>query len=233
MQDFSSISFHLCPEKKVDFFFYSHFIDEKALYNLLEVTQLNVEQPGPHPYLQSQHPPVTTQKGREGKLLKKFSLATLQDTLGTAPCLGAIKILLHSTETRLLQLNALKGCITWKPKVWVLPLWLAFWPCFTDTWDTEFRVSVSQEEVCFGGVQEQFLLTTQDSSVLIYALVLRRFIFCSGLVPFTACHLRVLESSKYASKDGSGTSLTDIMLTAVSTTGSGEFNAVIFLVIKS
>jgi hypothetical protein len=43
MQDFSSISFHLCPEKKVDFFFYSHFIDEKALYNLLEVTQLNVE----------------------------------------------------------------------------------------------------------------------------------------------------------------------------------------------
>lgn len=64
--------------------------------------------------------------------------------------------------------------------------------------------------------------------MVIYALVLRRFIFCSGLVPFTACHLRVLDHSEYASKVGSGTSLTDIILPVGERPSGGEFNAVIF-----
>lgn len=41
MQDLSSISFQLCSEKKADC--HPHFIDEKALYHLLEVSQLSEE----------------------------------------------------------------------------------------------------------------------------------------------------------------------------------------------
>lgn len=162
----------------------------------------------------------------KGKLLLNFSSATTQDASGTACCLDVSKRLLNSTEASLLQCEPLRTVSDPRRRPTtgrVLLSGLTFWPCFVDAWDTELRVSASQHEICFGGAREPFILTTRDLSVVIYASVLRSFIFCSA-----ARHLSVLENFEDALKVCFGTSWTDIALTVVSTSVSNGFNAVIF-----